>query len=279
MDTVWILLGIAAASAVLYLLMIMPRMLHRAYKAPFTGVLYAHRGLHDNTSDAPENSMAAFRKAAEGGYGIEFDVQLSKDKVPVVFHDYTLKRMCGAEGKVCDYTYEELEKFYLCGSKERIPRLEEVLKLIEGRVPLIIEYKIELLDDSVCSVSDEILLNYKGAYCIESFNPLGLLWYRKNRPAVMRGQLADAFYTRKEYTGALNLALQNLLFNFLTKPDFIAYNHKEAKRLSRQLCRKLYRNTAVAWTIKSEEELSEARKEFDLFIFEGFVPLGGSKMT
>ena len=267
-----ILLGIVVVAALLYLLMIMPRMIHKADKTPFTGVLYAHRGLHDNASDAPENSMAAFRKAVEGGYGIEFDVQLSKDKVPVVFHDFTLKRMCGIDGKVCEHTYEELLQFPLCGSKEQIPRLEEVLGLIDGRVPLIIEYKMEWLDAQVCQVADKVLQNYQGAYCIESFNPLGLLWYRKNRPAVMRGQLADAFYSRKEYKGILYLVLQNLLFDFLTKPDFVAYNHKEAKRLSRRLCRNLYRNTAVAWTIKSEEELAEARKHFDLFIFDSFDP-------
>lgn len=273
-----ILLGIVVAAALLYLLMIMPRMIHKADKTPFMGVLYAHRGLHDNASDAPENSLAAFRKAVEAGYGIEFDVQLSKDKVPVVFHDFTLKRMCGADGKVCDYTYEELLQFTLGDSKEQIPRLEEVLGFIDGRVPLIIEYKIEWMEAHVCRVADRILQNYQGAYCIESFNPLGLLWYRKNRPAVMRGQLADAFYTRKEYKGVLYLLLQNLLLNCLTKPDFVAYNHKEAKRLSRCLCRNLYRNLAVAWTIKSEEELAKAGKEFDLFIFDSFIPACGSKM-
>ncbi len=273
-----ILLGIVVTAALLYLLMIMPRMIRKADKTPFMGVLYAHRGLHDNTSDAPENSLAAFRKAVEGGYGIEFDVQLSKDKIPVVFHDFTLKRMCGVDGKVCDYTYEELSQFHLCDSKEQIPRLEDVLGLIDGHVPLIIEYKIEWKDVQVCRVADEILQDYQGVYCIESFNPLGLLWYRKNRPAVMRGQLADAFYTRKEYKGLLYLLLQNLLLNFLTKPDFVAYNHKEAKRLSRRLCRNLYHNLAVAWTIKSEEELAKAGKEFDLFIFDSFIPACGSKM-
>ncbi len=273
-----VLLCIIAVVAVLYLLMIMPRMLHKADRTPFEGVLYAHRGLHDNASEAPENSMAAFRKAVEGGYGIEFDVQLSKDKIPVVFHDFTLKRVCGAEGKVCDYTYEELKQFRLCDSEEQIPRFEDVLKLIDGRVPLIIEYKIELLDTSVCCVADELLQSYKGPYCIESFNPMGVLWYRRNRPKVMRGQLSDGFYSKKEYKGVLYFGLQNLLFNFLTKPDFVAYNHKEAGRLSRRLCRGLYRNTAVAWTIKSEEELAQAKKNFDLFIFDSFIPVDGSKL-
>lgn len=266
------LLGIVAALILLYLFLIMPRMIHRADKSPFRDVLYAHRGLHDNHSEAPENSMTAFEKAVENGYGIELDIQLSKDNIPVVFHDFTLKRVCGIEGKVCDYTYDELLQFSLFGSKEKIPRLEEVLELVDGKVPLIIEYKIEWMDNQVCRVADEILQKYQGAYCIESFNPLGLLWYRRHRPQIMRGQLADALYSRKEYKGLLYFALENLLLNFLTKPDFVAYNHKEKGRLSRRLCRSLYRNTAVAWTIKNEEEFANAGKDFDLFIFEGFLP-------
>ena len=263
--------------AVLYLLMIMPRMMHKADDLPFRKVLYAHRGLHDNDSRAPENSMAAFKKAVEGGYGIELDVQLTKDKIPVVFHDYTLKRVCGVEGKVCDYTFEELQEFKLCQSGEKIPRFEDVLTLVDGKVPLIIEYKIEAVDTSVCTLADQMLQKYNGLYCIESFNPLALVWYRRNHPQIMRGQLSDAFWSRKELKGILYMILEKLLLNFLTKPDFVAYNHKEEKQLSRRLCRSLYRNTAVAWTIMSEEDLKAARDNFDMFIFDSFIPKGGSR--
>jgi glycerophosphoryl diester phosphodiesterase len=126
---------------------------------PFKELMYAHRGLHDNASDAPENSMAAFRKAVEGGYGMELDVQLSKDGVPVIFHDFTLERMArmevdasvegtvtvdGAEvnllgktvvpakGKVSDYTYEELQQFTLGKSGEKIPTFKELLEMVDG---------------------------------------------------------------------------------------------------------------------------------------------------
>jgi glycerophosphoryl diester phosphodiesterase len=191
-----VILIIIAVLAVLYVLALMPRMRHKPDKAPFQGVLYAHRGLHDNRGDAPENSMKAFEKAVEGGYGIELDVQLSKDKIPVIFHDFTLKRVCGNEGKVCDYTYEELSAFSLYGTKERIPKLEDFLKMVDGRVPLIVELKVEWTDISVCPLADGILSTYDGAYCIESFNPLALIWYRKNRNRVMRGQLSDAFARR-----------------------------------------------------------------------------------
>lgn len=257
---------------VLYMLAIMPRMIHRPDRTPFEGVLYAHRGLHDNETEAPENSMKAFAKAVEAGYGIELDVQLTKDKVPVVFHDFTLQRVCGAEGKVCDYTYEELQQFSLCKSKEKIPTLEQFLKLADGKVPLIVELKVEWTDVSVCPLVDEQLRRYRGTYCIESFNPLALIWYRRHQNGVMRGQLSDAFLQEEGMKGVLYFALEHMLLNFVTKPDFVAYNHKYYWTLSRQICRKVYRNLAVAWTIRSQQELDARKKDFDLFIFDSFIP-------
>ena len=256
----------------LYLLAIMPRMLGRPDMTPFLQVLYAHRGLHDNASQAPENSMAAFQKAVEAGFGIELDIQLSKDDIPVVFHDYTLKRICGTEGRVSDYTFEELQQFRLCGSEQRIPRFADVLELVDGRVPLIVELKIEHLDVKLCPIADGLLQAYHGTYCVESFNPLGIWWYRKNHDNVVRGQLSDAFLREGEYRGVLYWVLQNLLLNFLSKPDFVAYNHLYPGILSRRLCHSLYRNTAAAWTIKSQEQLAMARKNFDIYIFDSFMP-------
>lgn len=273
-----IIAAAAAVAALLYLLLILPGMRKHPDIQQLRKVLYAHRGLHDNSSDAPENSMAAFARAVEAGFGIELDVQLTKDQVPVVFHDYTLKRICGVEGRVDAYTFEELQQFHLCDSEQRIPKFEEVLKLIDGRVPLIIEYKIEATNPAVCAAADVLLQHYRGLYCIESFNPMGLYWYRKNRPDIVRGQLSDAFHTRGELKGALYFLLENLLLNFLTAPDFIAYNHRYPKKLSRRLCRGLFGNTAVCWTIKNETELAEAQKDFDMFIFDSFVPEQKSRM-
>jgi glycerophosphoryl diester phosphodiesterase len=265
---------ILVSAVLLYLFMIMPRMLHRADKILLMGYLYAHRGLHDNKTEAPENSLEAFRKALEAGFGIELDVQLSKDRVPVVFHDFTLQRICGVEGKLEDYTYEELRQFTLFDSSAKIPSLQEVLNLVDGRVPLIVEYKIPGRHTEVCSLADKLLSAYKGPYCIESFNPLGLLWYRKNRKEVMRGQLADNFIKagENELSKLMYFSIHHLLFNFLTKPDFIAYNHNYYMDLSRRLCRYLYRSVSVAWTIRNKEELNARKEDFDLFIFDGFMP-------
>lgn len=273
-----VVLWCAVILGVLYLLAIMPRMLHKPDTEPFKKVLYAHRGLFDNATNAPENSLAAFQKAVDAGYGIELDIQLTKDKIPVVFHDFTLDRVCGVKGKVCDFTYEELLKFPLSGSDQRIPKFSEVLSLVDGRVPLIVEFKIELADMSLCPIADEMLRNYKGLYCMESFNPLGVFWYRRHHKEIVRGQLSDGFNREGEYTGALYFILEQLLLNFLTKPDFIAFNHKYANMLSRRLCRNLYHNTAAAWTIRNEEELKAAKENFDIFIFDSFVPKQGSRV-
>ena len=216
--------------------------------------------------------MPAFKKAVKAGYGIELDVQLTKDRVPVVFHDFTLERACGKPGKVYEYTYEELQQFPLFQSNERIPKFEEVLKVVDGKVPLIVEIKLEWMDLTVCAFVDKLLKEYKGMYCIESFNPLVLTWYRRYHNDVLRGQLSDAFLKEGEYRGVLYWILQNLLLNWMTKPDFVAYNHKYADNLSRRLCRKLYKNMAAAWTIKSQQELEAAKEEFDVFIFDSFIP-------
>lgn len=268
---VWLIVVIIIAAA-LYLLMIMPHMGQRPETAFFKNWLYAHRGLHDNASDMPENSMAAFARAIDAGFGIEMDIQLSRDGIPVVFHDSNLKRACGVEGRVKDYSYEELRQFSLFGSGEGIPKFEEALELVDGRVPLIVEFKIASGNLALCPIADQILRRYKGAYCIESFNPLGLWWYRRHHREVVRGQLSDAFLREGTYRGPLCFVLQNLLANFISKPDFVAYDHKYPNILSRKLCRGLYRNMAAAWTIRSQEELDAARRYFDIFIFDSFLP-------
>lgn len=256
----------------LYLLAVMPRMVHRPDTSLFKKKYFAHRGLHDNEGDAPENSMAAFRKAVEAYYGIELDVHVTKDGIPVIFHDSVLKRICGADGEIKDYTYEELQKFTLCNSKERIPKLEELLRMVDGRVPLIVEIKSDKADVSCCKMIDSMLRTYGGEYCIESFNPMVLWWFRRHHNGVVRGQLSSNFRKDGEYKNIGFFFMTHLLFNFLTKPDFIAYNHKFMEEPGRRICRKIYRNPAAAWTIRNREELEETSKEFDFFIFESFTP-------
>lgn len=281
----------------IYLIMIMPRMKGRPDFSPLfrkkcenrtSGVItsgerkkiscpadmlyYAHRGLHDNESEAPENSMKAFQKAIDAGYGIELDVQLTRDRIPVVFHDASLQRVCGVPGNVRDYTYEELKKFPLCRSNEHIPLFADFLKLVDGRVPLIIEIKIHENADTVCSIVDELIRDYRGAYCIESFHPFAVRWYKKHRPEVIRGQLSGNMVKPGQPEALEKKLVHYLLTNFVAKPDFVAYDHRNKNNISRLICRKLYKPLGVAWTVKSQQELDACREDFDLFIFEGFLP-------
>ena len=260
---------VLAVLAVIYVFLVAPRMFGKPDRSALMGVHYAHRGLFDNDSDAPENSLNAMRKAVEAGYGIEFDIQLSKDDVPVIFHDASLKRMCGVDGKVWDYTLEELQKMKLANSNETIPTLEQVLGVVDGKVPLIIEYKMDRVDTKVCELGNAILEKYNGVYCMESFHPFAVKWYRDNRPDVIRGQLSQDF-SKTDYKGIQYWAMTHLLLNFLTRPDFIAYNHKDKDIFSRRLCAQLGA-LSVAWTIKNREQYEEAKPYFDLVIFDSFI--------
>lgn len=254
----------------LYLFLIMPRVTPRPMYE-FKGWHYAHRGLHDNKTDAPENSAKAMKLAVENGYGIELDVQLTKDEKVVVFHDATLKRVCGVDAKVNSMTYEELQQFRLLDSEERIPLFSDVLKIIDGKVLLIMEVKMVDSKTRVCELANEELKNYKGIYCMESFHPFAVQWYKKNRPDVVRGQLSANFKKEGQKESVQEWLVHSLLINVLGRPDFVAYSHKSANNLSRNLTR-LWGATAVAWTIRSQEELNRNKKNFDLFIFEGFIP-------
>lgn len=272
MSTVLHILVIVIVLFVLYLFLVAPRMFGKPDRTPLYGVLYAHRGLFDNQAEAPENSLPAFRKAVDAGYGIELDVQLSKDGIPIVFHDASLKRMCGIDGNVWEYDLEELLQMKLAGSDATIPTFQEVLATVDGKVPLIIEYKLDVAQTKVCELVNEMLSHYKGVYCIECFHPLALLWYRKHRPDIVRGQLCMEYWKEEKYRGnPLFLLLSYLVTNIATRPDFIAYQHSDASNLSRRVARRLGA-LSVAWTIKSQEQLEEARKHFDLFIFDSFIP-------
>lgn len=236
----------------------------------------AHRGFHDNGADCPENTMPAFEKAVEKGYGIELDVQLTKDKVPVVVHDYDLKRIAGIDRKVEDCTFAELQGYPLLGSEETIPAFRDVLRLVSGRVPVIIELKVERKYKETCELVAGLLDDYRGIFCVESFSPLALWWFKHHRPEVLRGQLATNH--RREGLNTpwvLDGILTNCLLNGFCKPDFIAYNCLFTGTFPVTVLRRFYKCKMAAWTIKSQKELESHREQFDVFIFENFSPESG----
>ena len=235
------------------------------------GFYYAHRGLFDNGGGIPENSLAAFQRAVEAGFGIELDVQLTADGQLAVFHDRTLSRMCGPDVCLSKLSYEELHKYTLMDSGEHIPLFSQALDLVAGRVPLIVEIKHYGKVELVAAATYDMLSRYSGPYCVESFHPLAMRWFKKNAPQVIRGQLASGVSAR-ETPVYQQAALKYLLVNVLSRPDFIAYDIRDDKNASLLLLRRLFRPLWVAWTVRTPSEQAEAGKRYDLQIFEGFTP-------
>ena len=235
---------------------------------------YAHRGLHDAKNGVPENSMKAFRLAAEHGYGIELDIHLTKDGRLAVIHDDSLLRTAGADVKASELTAGELAQYRLEGTDEKIPFLEEVLPLFEGKAPLIVELKVEKNAAQLAEAACELLDQFHVDYCIESFHPMAILWLKQNRPDICRGQLSQNFLKDKG-TGmgkAADFAMTHCLTSFLTCPDFLAYNHQHRNRLCLKLARKIWGVQEVSWTIRTPEAMAACEADGCLSIFEQFVP-------
>ncbi|MBQ7801227.1 MAG: glycerophosphodiester phosphodiesterase [Oscillospiraceae bacterium] len=267
-----VILIILTIFAILFVLSLMGRRGHRGLKG-LQCWYYAHRGLHDEVK--PENSMAAFRAALDAGYGIELDIHLLKDGNLAVMHDSLLKRTTGREGRIEDLTTEQLRDYRLGGTEETIPTFREVLDLFTGKAPLIIELKAErgnhaALTEAACAMMED----YEGPWCMESFDPRCVWWLKKHRPEVIRGQLTANFFADEKSTlpGVLKWALQHQVFNFLTRPDFVAYKFEDRKTISDTLVRKLWGIQAVSWTLRTQEDFDTALREGRLPIFENFRP-------
>lgn len=234
---------------------------------------YAHRGLHGN--GVPENSLLAFRKAVEHGYGSELDIHLLADGNLAVIHDSSLKRTAGADVKIESLSTEDLKKYFLEETRETIPTFREVLDLYDGRAPLIIELKPEggnhdLLTETACKMLEQ----YKGLFCLESFDPRCIRWLKVNRPDLVRGQLVHNSIHEKG-TGVpliLRLLITNLISNFWNLPDFIAYKFQDRDRLAVRIARKFWKIQGVTWTLQDPDDYKTAVEENWIPIFEGFEP-------
>ena len=259
----------AAAAAAAPLFLIAPGAATRRQKAPFYGLNFAHRGLHSRDKAVPENSLPAFRAAAEKGYGVELDVQLSSDGAVVVFHDDTLDRVCGVHGNVVDFSLAELQRMKLLDTEEVMPLFTDVLDVLSrGAGPLIVELKSGKRNDELCEKTRELLRAYPGVYCVESFDPNIVTWFKKNAPDIVRGQLA---MPEECYAAGVNRLLRRLLagcrFSFLNRPDFIAY--RIGPRPARVLRKREKDVLLIAWT--SHDYATDA-KENDGVIFEACTP-------
>ncbi|MBP3648808.1 MAG: glycerophosphodiester phosphodiesterase [Clostridia bacterium] len=270
MTLLWIL-ALLLLLAGLYLLLIAPAD-HHPDTSMLEGWLYAHRGLHDGNEQVPENSLQAFRLAMENGYGMELDVQLTADHQLVVFHDKTLKRVCGIDRVLHTLTYDELQ-LYPLPDGSCIPLFSQVLELVNGQVPMIVEVKHHGNVTENAKAACEALQSYQGPYCVESFHPLAMYYFRKNAPDVVRGQLAYGGAWKKEDNPLVfHFLLKNLLVNCLSRPHFVAYSVPDDHTLSMWLMKNLFHPLLAAWTIREQIILDDCEGTYDFPIFELFTP-------
>lgn len=228
---------------------------------------YAHRGLFTRDQKVPENSLASFSAAAEAGYGIELDIALTSDRQIAVFHDDSLDRMCGFQKKIWEVSTDDLSGLRLAGTEESIPLLPDVLALVNGRGPIIVEIKTSPFRRELCEIAARVLDGYSGEYCIESFDPLIVAWFRRHRPGVLRGLLASRGNKKGLAYRMEWFILRYMLVNALARPQFIAYRIEDAGNLAFRLCRRLGVLT-VAWTIRDDKCWEASKRLYDTAIFE-----------
>ena len=261
---------IVLVTAVVFLALIEPQKSEKDQYKKFAGVYYAHRGLYSKDQSVPENSLAAFNLACEAGYGIELDIRLTKDGRVAVFHDDSLMRACGKDATVSELSYDELSQLSLFGTEQTIPLFSKVLHTVGGRVPLIVELKTS--DNNakeLCEAAWKLLENYKGIYCIESFDPRAVAWFKKYHANVYRGQLIASYKKLLKSTSrASAFLLSHGMTNFMGRPHFIAHSD-EKKTFPVSLCEWLGARKFV-WTVSHID--SDYEIENDGVIFEFCSP-------
>jgi glycerophosphoryl diester phosphodiesterase len=184
-----------------------------------------------------------------------------------------LLRTAGVDIRIDEITEEDLNAFRLEGTEERIPLFRQVLELYRGHAPLIVELKSDRGNHAaLCKAVCDMLEDYNGLYCIESFDPRCIAWLKKHRPDIVRGQLSENFFPAKHMPFYLKPVMSWNMTTFLTKPDFIAFRFQDRKCFSIWVMRKIWKMQGVTWTLRSMEEYEAARKEGWIPIFENFIP-------
>lgn len=224
----------------------------------------AHRGLWGN--GLIENSLPAYKNAIDNGFPIEIDLYSSTDGVLFSFHDYNLKRMTGVDGLIYEKTAKELKELRLLDSDEKIPTFDEVLSLVNGKVPLLIELK-DQPDKSYIDKVIEKLKNYNGQFAIQSFDPIYIKRVKKLAPKFIRGILATKTYS-KHLSFVKRNVVKNMSLNFLIKPDFISYSFEDLP-LPKRKTKKI---PLISWTLTSQADYERIKPLVKNIIFENFIP-------
>ena len=226
----------------------------------------AHRGLHDEES--PENSLSAFQKAIDKKYPIELDVRLLADNTVVVFHDEKISRMTSGDKYINNMTKEELKDYFLSNSKENIPTFKQVLDLVNGQVPLLIEIKNDGNPGELEKQTLKLLKEYNGEFAIQSFNPYVVEWFKDNAPEITRGILSSYFKGEK-LACYKKFALKRMLLNKKCEPQFISYDYRNVPN---RYLKKYEKLPLLVWVVSSQQAYEKVVKYCDNIIFEHFIP-------
>ncbi len=224
----------------------------------------AHRGLHQ-PQEIPENSMLAFEKAIKANHPIELDVQLTKDNKVIVFHDNNLLRLTGVNAAISEKEYKEIDGLTLLSASQKIPLLSEVLRSVNGTVPLLIEIKTQNRVGDIEPPVYDMLNKYKGDYAIQSFDPRVVNWFRINAPEVLRGYISGPLKDEK-LNPIKRWFLSNLIAVPFIKPDFIAYDISGIDKLCLWVFKHTSKKPLLAWVIRDSN--AQDSKRFDNIIFE-----------
>ena len=245
------------------------------------GAMFAHRGLHDLRAGVVENTLPAFVAARDQGFGMELDIRFTKDGQVVVFHDDDLLRLAGDPRKVRQLTLEALKAIPLAGiDVARVPTLREVLDTVDGRTPLLIELKSSRGNYRLCRALMDMLADYRGEFIVESFNPLIVAWFRFRAPQVVRGQLVGPMQSyRPTVNATVAFCMAGLLANFISRPDFIAYDANAQRFFSPHFQRFMFHTPMAAWTIRDPALEAVIKARGEMRIFEGAGRPGNSDLS
>lgn len=259
------------ALAVTYAFLVMPRSVDVA-DMDMQSTDYAHRGLHGK--DTPENSLAAFSKAKDAGYGITLDVALTADGHIVTIRDDGLKRACGISRGISSLSYSQLTALRIKGSNEHIPLLSEVLELIDGHVPILIEIERSPVQFKLCKQLCELMDTYVGAFSICSMDPEILRFFKKYRPRYARGQIVTR--GKQKNTVAKHrirrFARVRMLTNVISRPDFILTDGNHTNKLAFFLATRVFNAKGFVWNVRSDAQYAICRKKGFYAVFDNIRP-------
>jgi len=236
----------------------------------------AHRGLHDAAAGRIENTLSAADAAIAGGYPIECDVQDTADGEAVVFHDFTLDRLTAEQDFVHARAAREVMGLGVGGTADGIPTLADLLALIGGRVPLIVEIKSRFDHDLTLSHRTiDILATYSGPVALKSFDPFVVAAIRRTAPHIPRGIVAESVYDDPAWdklAAEQKREMANLLHFSATEPDFLSWRVADLPCAAPFLCRHLKRMPVMTWTVRDEQGRRRAALHADQIVFESFDP-------